>query len=260
MRKLIIKILILPLLGVIICSCDKRSIETNAIYGKWIPVDGNSTSKCIYLLEDGTAEFFDCNWKDIGQYSGIHLMPNTCIWSMESEYENPGGILFMHGKAIHFVYEKNGFCFATGWFRWNDDRLTLLFCGGDPDDYELIEYIKSPPMLTKASSQKLAVQLNNSTGTFNMHSQTFIITNLSNTMINIFCARSSYDDIVISFQPCTLAPGKDTSVNVSFIETKLSGIFRRTIYLETDAPGQEFLKVNVSGIAVPSANVHPEFK
>ena len=243
--------LILPLIVVILCSCEKRSIEANDIYGKWIPSDSNSTSKCIYLLEDGTAEFFDCNWKDIGEEYESSPLPNTGIWEMENEYENPGGILFKHGKAIHFLYDKDDFCFVTAWFTWEGDRLKLLFCGGDPDYYTLVYFKKSPPLLTKASSQKLAVQLNNSTDTFffyagEKHSQTFTITNASNAMINIFCARSSYDDMVISFQPCTLAPGKDTSVKVIFKESKLSGLFIRAIYLETDAPGQELLKINVS--------------
>ena len=133
------------LLPVFLCSCDRKDIDPEDCYGKWVPKDGKSPSKCISLHKDGTVEFFDLNWNDVGATEGLHSMPRTGVWQLGSRYENAGGLSFMPAKAIYFSYGKGGFVFATGWFRWTNDRLELLFLGGDPDNYVFMEYLKSKP-------------------------------------------------------------------------------------------------------------------
>ena len=133
------------LLPFFLCSCDRKDIDPKDCYGKWVPKDGKSPSKCISLHKDGTVEFFDLNWNDVGATEGLHSMPRTGVWQLGSRYENAGGLLFMPAKAIDFSYGKGGFVFATGWFRWANDRLELLFLGGDPDNYVFMEYLKSEP-------------------------------------------------------------------------------------------------------------------
>ncbi len=47
-------------------------------------------------------------------------------------------------------------------------------------------------------------------------------------------------------------------MSVSIPKNTLSGKFSKTVYVETDAPGQEFLKLTVSGTAVPAVEVQPK--
>ena len=47
-------------------------------------------------------------------------------------------------------------------------------------------------------------------------------------------------------------------MTVGIPQNTLSGGFARTVYVETDAPGQEFLKLTVSGMAVPAVDVQPK--
>lgn len=64
--------------------------------------------------------------------------------------------------------------------------------------------------------------------------------------------------MLADFRPCLLSPGQETLFTVTLPANSVSGAFVRTIYLETDAPGQEFLTVSVSGTAVPVVEVLPK--
>ena len=75
--------------------------------------------------------------------------------------------------------------------------------------------------------------------------------------VRLLGARSSCGCLSAEFRPCTLAPGEETSLEVSVAANSLSGEFRRALFLETDAPGEEFVKVEVSGTAVPAVEVRP---
>jgi hypothetical protein len=87
---------------------------------------------------------------------------------------------------------------------------------------------------------------------------TFTIKNTLEQPANLLRVRSSCSCAIVDFTPCTLAPGQDTSVSVSIPKNTLSGKFSKTVYVETDAPGQEFLKLTVSGTAVPAVEVQPK--
>ena len=86
----------------------------------------------------------------------------------------------------------------------------------------------------------------------------FTIKNTLEQPVNLLRVRSSCSCTLIDFTPCTLAPGQETSVTVSLPLNTLSGKFTRAVYLETDAPGEEFLKLTVSGTAVPAVDVRPK--
>ena len=60
------------------------------------------------------------------------------------------------------------------------------------------------------------------------------------------------------FRPCALEAGQETSLTVTIPANSVSGDFSKAVFLETDAPGQEFLKLTVSGTAVPAVEVRPK--
>lgn len=87
---------------------------------------------------------------------------------------------------------------------------------------------------------------------------TFTIKNTLEQPANLLRVRSSCSCTIVDFTPCTLAPDQDTSVSVSIPKNTLSGKFAKTVYVETDVPGQEFLKLTVSGTAVPAVDIQPK--
>ena len=86
----------------------------------------------------------------------------------------------------------------------------------------------------------------------------FAIKNTLEQPVNLLRVRSSCSCTAVDFNPCTLEHGQETLVTVSIPQNSLSGEFTRTVYVETDAPGQEFLKLTVSGTAVPAVDVQPK--
>ncbi len=94
------------LLPFFLCSCDRKDIDPKDCYGKWVPKDCKSPSKCISLHKDGTVEFFDLNWNDVGATEALHSMPRTGVWQLGSRYENAGGLLFMPAKPITYSIEQ----------------------------------------------------------------------------------------------------------------------------------------------------------
>ena len=245
----------------LLCSCEKKSIEPKDCYGKWVPIEDKLSSKCIYLLEDGTVAFGDLNWNDVGELFGMYSMPNTGVWTMENQYENVGGILFMHGQKIHFESVTGG-KITTGWINWTEGRLELVFLDGDPDNYNFIRYAKSASKLTAVSAQPLSV----SPAFFDLgcfpawkaQTQTFTIRNTGESTVNLLRMRSSCSCLAADFQPCTLEAGQETALTVTIPANSVSGDFSKTVFLETDVPGQEFLKLTVSGTAVPAVEVQPK--
>ena len=86
----------------------------------------------------------------------------------------------------------------------------------------------------------------------------FAIKNTLEQPVNLLRVRSSCSCTAVDFNPCTLEHGQETLVTVSIPKNTLSGKFAKTVYVETDAPGQEFLKLTVSGTAVPAVDVQPK--
>ena len=86
----------------------------------------------------------------------------------------------------------------------------------------------------------------------------FTIKNTLEQPVNLLRVRSSCSCTAVDFNPCTLELGQETLVTVSIPKNTLSGKFARTVYVETDAPGQEFLELTVSGTAVPAVEVQPK--
>ena len=86
----------------------------------------------------------------------------------------------------------------------------------------------------------------------------FTIKNTLEQPANLLRVRSSCSCTIVDFKPCTLALGEDAHITVSIPKNTLSGKFSKTVYVETDVPGQEFLKLTVSGTAVPAVDVQPK--
>jgi hypothetical protein len=86
----------------------------------------------------------------------------------------------------------------------------------------------------------------------------FTVRNTGAGAARLLRARSSCGCLSAEFRPCSLAPGQETTLAVTVPANSVSGEFRKTLFLETDAPGQEFLKLTVSGTAVPAVEVEPK--
>ena len=84
------------------------------------------------------------------------------------------------------------------------------------------------------------------------------VRNLQEKPVSLQGVRSSCNCMLADFRPCMLSPGQEASFTVTLPANSVSGAFVRTIYLETDAPGQEFLAVSVLGTAVPVVEVLPK--
>ena len=73
--------------------------------------------------------------------------------------------------------------------------------------------------------------------------QTFTIRNVGESTVILLRVRSSCSCLVADFQPCTLKAGEETTLTVTIPANSVSGDFSKTVFLETDAPGQEFLRL-----------------
>ena len=88
--------------------------------------------------------------------------------------------------------------------------------------------------------------------------RTFTVRNTDESAVNLLRVRSSCSCLVADFQPCALEAGEDTALTVTIPANSVSGNFSKAVFLETDAPGQEFLKLTVSGTAIPAVEVQPK--
>ena len=88
--------------------------------------------------------------------------------------------------------------------------------------------------------------------------QTFTVRNTGESAVNLLRVRSSCSCLAADFQPCALEAGQETSLTVTIPANSVSGDFSKAVFLETDAPGQEFLRLAVSGTAVPAVEVRPK--
>ena len=86
----------------------------------------------------------------------------------------------------------------------------------------------------------------------------FDLKNRSDKPVRLLRATAISDFMKVKFTPCTLPPGEQTTLEVSVKPDAFSGKFVREVFLETDAPGQEFIRLSVSGIALPAVQVIPE--
>ena len=73
--------------------------------------------------------------------------------------------------------------------------------------------------------------------------QTFAVRNTSESAVNLLRVRSSCSCLAADFQPCTLEAGKETALTVTIPANSVSGNFSKAVFLETDVPGQEFLRL-----------------
>ena len=93
--------------------------------------------------------------------------------------------------------------------------------------------------------------------TWKAQARTFTVRNTYESAVNLLRVRSSCSCLAADFQPCTLEAGQETALTVTIPANSVSGDFSKTVFLETDAPGQEFLKLTVSGTAIPAVEVRP---
>ena len=70
--------------------------------------------------------------------------------------------------------------------------------------------------------------------------------------------RTSCSCAETSISSATLKPGETGTINVSLKANSLSGEFTQVFFVETDVPGQRFLRLSVTGNAVPLVQVAPE--
>ena len=87
--------------------------------------------------------------------------------------------------------------------------------------------------------------------------KTFTIRNTGESTVNLLRVRSSCSCLAADFQPFTLEAGQETAVAATIAANSVSGDFSKAVFLETDAPEQEFLKLTVSGTAIPAVEVRP---
>lgn len=88
--------------------------------------------------------------------------------------------------------------------------------------------------------------------------QTFTVRNTGESAVNLLRVRSSCSCLAADFQPCTLEAGQETAVAATIAANSVSGNFSKAVFLETDVPGQEFLKLTVTGTAIPAVEVQPK--
>ena len=88
--------------------------------------------------------------------------------------------------------------------------------------------------------------------------KTFTIRNTGESAVHLLLVRSSCSCLAADFQPSTLEAGQETAVTVTIPANSVSGDFSKAVFLETGAPGQEFLKLTVSGTAIPAVEVQPK--
>ena len=88
--------------------------------------------------------------------------------------------------------------------------------------------------------------------------KTFTIRNTGESTVNLLRVRSSCSCLAADFRPCALEAGQETSLTVTIPARSVSGDFSKAVFLETDAPGQEFLRLVVSGTAIPAVEVRPK--
>ena len=88
--------------------------------------------------------------------------------------------------------------------------------------------------------------------------QTFTVRNTGESAVNLLRVRSSCSCLAADFRPCALEAGQETSLTVTIPANAVSGDFSKAVFLETDAPGQEFLRLAVSGTAIPAVEVRPK--
>ena len=86
----------------------------------------------------------------------------------------------------------------------------------------------------------------------------FDLKNRSDKPVRLLRATAISDFMKVKFTPCTLPPGEQTTLEISVKPDAFSGKFVREVLLETDAPGQEFIRLPVSGIALPAVQIIPE--
>ncbi len=86
----------------------------------------------------------------------------------------------------------------------------------------------------------------------------FDLKNRSDKPVRLLRATAISDFMKVKFTPCTLPPGEQTTLEVSVKPDAFPGKFVREVLLETDAPGQEFIRLSVNGIALPAVQVIPE--
>ena len=86
----------------------------------------------------------------------------------------------------------------------------------------------------------------------------FDLKNPSDKPVRLLRATAISDFMKVKFTPCTLPPGEQTTLEISVKPDAFSGKFVREVLLETDAPGQEFIRLPITGEALPAVQIIPE--
>lgn len=88
----------------------------------------------------------------------------------------------------------------------------------------------------------------------------FVIRNLGGKPIRLRQATAVSNSMKIKFTPCVLPAHGQTILEISVKPGTFSGKFVREVLLETDAPGQEWLRLKVGGEMLPAVQVMPELE
>jgi hypothetical protein len=86
---------------------------------------------------------------------------------------------------------------------------------------------------------------------------TFLLRNTGNSDVALKRVRSTCGCLTSEFISTSLPPGAEYSLKVSIAANSSNGAFSKVIYVETDVPGQEFIKLNLRGNAMPLVHISP---
>jgi len=87
---------------------------------------------------------------------------------------------------------------------------------------------------------------------------TFLLRNTGNSDVVLKRIRSTCGCLTSEFAGTSLPPGAEYPLKASIAANSSSGAFSKAIYVETDAPGQEFIKLSLKGNAMPLVQISPD--
>ena len=86
---------------------------------------------------------------------------------------------------------------------------------------------------------------------------TFTLTNLSRRKIKIIKIRSTCNCLINDVSASAILPDASLKIPISIKGNTVSGDFIKSVYLETDLPGQRFIRLELRGKALPFIQIKP---
>lgn len=86
---------------------------------------------------------------------------------------------------------------------------------------------------------------------------TFTLTNRSCRRIKIIKIRSTCNCLINNISAPEIPPGESIQIQVSVKGNTVTGGFIKSVYLETNSPGQRFVRLELRGRAIPLIQIKP---